>query len=165
MDKSTKKNIKELYNNVLWTHKIQERESDILHRKQITINIISIILLSLTSSGILSTIFVNQIILKVISAIISFISLTTSLLTISTNYDILSFQHKLSALDFLCLRDELKVFLSDIKIKRYSNDEILNKRDEFYKQYISLCKNSLSASKKAVKLASKDLKGILETDE
>lgn len=165
MDKTTLNNIRELYNNVVWTHKIQEKESDILHKKQIVFNILSIILLSLTSSGILSTIFINEIVLKIISAVISFISLTISIITLSTNYDVLASQHKASALDFLCLRNNLKVFLTDIKIERYSIEEILLKRDDFYNKYNTLCKNSLSASNKAVTLAQKDIEGELLQDE
>ncbi len=69
MDKTSLSNIRKLYNNVVWTHKIQEKESDILHKKQVIFNVLSIILLSLTSSGILSTIFINEIALKIISAI------------------------------------------------------------------------------------------------
>ena len=157
MDKTTLDNIKDLYKNVVWTHKIQEKESDIQHHKQVVYNIISIVLLSLTSSGVLSTIFINDIALKIVSAIISFISLTVSIITLSTNHDVLSDRHKRSALDFLCLRNELKIFLSDIKIKRYTDDEILSKRDVFFTEYNQLCKNSFSASKKAVLLAEKDL--------
>lgn len=165
MDKTSLSNIRELYNNVVWTHKIQEKESDILHKKQVIFNILSIILLSLTSSGILSTIFINEIALKIISAIISFVSLTISIITLSTNYDVLASQHKISALDFLCLRNDLKVFLTDIKIERYSIEELLLKRDDFYNKYNTLCKNSLSASNKAVTLAQKDIEGELLQDE
>ena len=165
MDKSTLENIKDLYKNVVWTHKIQEKESEILHNKQLAYNIISIIMLSITSSGILGTIFVDELIFRVISAIVSFISLIISIVTITNNYEVLSVQHKRSALDFLCLRNDLKVFLSDIEISRYTKKEILRKRDQLYDNYNALCKNSFSSSKKAVRLAEKELEGEFEKDE
>jgi len=165
MDKSTLDNIKDLYKNVVWTHKIQEKESDILHNKQLKYNIISIIMMSITSSGILGTIFIDGLVLRIASAIVSFVSLIISIITITNNYEVLSVQHKRSALDFLCLRNELKVFLSDVEIGRYSKKEILRKRDQLYDNYNALCKNSFSASKKAVSLAEKELEGELEKDE
>lgn len=165
MDKSTLENIKDLYKNVVWTHKIQEKESDILHKKQITYNTIAIILMSITSSGILGTIFIDGIVLRIVSAIVSFISLIISIITITNNYEVLSVQHKRSALDFLCLRNELKIFLSDIEICRYSKKEILKKRDQLYDNYNALCKNSFSSSKKAVIMAEKELEGEFKKDE
>ena len=55
--------------------------------------------------------------------------------------------------------------MKDIKIKRYTNEEILLKRDNFYNEYNALCKNSLSASNKAVSLAKKEIEGELLQDE
>ena len=66
--------------------------------------------------------------------------------------------HKLSALEFLQLKNETICVLSDIKLNKIELDEATKKRDEILLKYHNICKKSLSTCDRAVKKASKALK-------
>lgn len=112
---------------------------------------------ALTSSGIFAVIFVDETWLKIITAIVSAISLFIS--TYFKTYDLKSFQkeHKKSALAFLELREEFVSVLCDIKMNKYTEDELLKKRDDLIKKKIKIANNTLDASEKAVEQASEAL--------
>lgn len=59
---------------------------------------------------------------------------------------------------FLELREELISVLCDIKMNKYTEDELLKKRDDLIKKKIKIANNTLDASEEAVNQASKNLK-------
>ena len=61
-----------IFGRVMWSHKIQEKQCDIVNRKFMIINVVNIFCSALTSAGIVATIFHNPLWLKIVSAIVSF---------------------------------------------------------------------------------------------
>ena len=59
------------YASVVWTHKIQEKQSDIYFERFKKMETINILLASLTSAGIIAIIFTDPLWLKLVSAILS----------------------------------------------------------------------------------------------
>jgi 3-deoxy-D-manno-octulosonic-acid transferase len=117
-----------------------------------------ITLSAVTSSGICAVIFVDNIRLKIATAIISGISLFIS--TYYKSYDLKSLQkqHKKSAIELLELRENLVSALCDIKINKYDEEELVKKRDELIKRKIQIAKCTLDPDEKAVDEASNNLK-------
>lgn len=117
-----------------------------------------ILLSALTSSGIFAVIFVDNFWLKLVTAIVSAVSLFIS--TYFKTYDLKLLQktHKKSALELLKLREELVSVLCDIKIGEYSEDTLIKKRDELIERKLEIASRTVDATEKAVNDASKNLK-------
>lgn len=146
-----------LYASTVWTHKIQEKESDRLRNIDIFLKSCSIVLLALSASGIFSVVFLNSQVLAIITSIFTFLSLIVSIVSMSCDFKASSTKHKKSALEFLTLRNALEVCLTDINYGRFSSEEMLKKKDYFEKKYTECCQSSLSASNIAVSRARKAL--------
>ncbi|MCI7444841.1 MAG: hypothetical protein MSA78_00680 [Solobacterium sp.] len=63
--------VRESYCGVVWSHKIQEKQSDIYFERFKKMETINILLASLTSAGIIAIIFTDPLWLKLVSAILS----------------------------------------------------------------------------------------------
>ena len=66
--------VRDMLVRAVWTHKIQEKQADIYQKQYKMMETSSILCASLTSVGILSTIFTDQLWIKVLSAILSFVT-------------------------------------------------------------------------------------------
>lgn len=143
---------------MVWTHKIQEKQADIYLEKYNRLEFIRILLSALTSSGIFAVLFVDKFWLKLITAIVSAISLFISTYFKTYDLKLLQKEHKKSALSFLELREELVSVLCDIKMNKYTEEDLLKKRDNLIKKKIEIAKNTLDASVEAVNKASESLK-------
>ncbi|OSA79384.1 hypothetical protein B2H89_13035 [Clostridium botulinum] len=150
--------LRQVFASVVWTHKIQEKQADIYLRKYKFLEFIRITLSAITSSGIFAVIFVDNKWLKIITAIISGVSLFIT--TYYKSYDLKSLQkqHKKSAVELLELREDLVSVLCDIKVDKYNEDKLAEKRDEIIKRKIKIAKCTLDPVEKAVKEASDNLK-------
>lgn len=150
--------IRQLLGGVVWTHKIQEKQADIYLEKYNRFEIIRILLQVITTSGIISTIFVDYMVAKVISAVFSAISLYVT--TYLKSYDLkeLYRKHKETALMLLSLREEIISIICEIKLEKYTEDELIKKRDIVNIKYIEICNSALDVSKEAVDRASLALK-------
>lgn len=143
---------------MVWTHKIQEKQADIYLKKYNRLEFMRILSSALTSSGIFAVLFVNEFRLKLITAIVSAISLFISTYFKTYDLKLLQKEHKKSALLFLELREELVSVLCDIKMNKYIEEDLLKKRDDLINKKVEIANNTLDASEKAVKKASESLK-------
>ena len=71
-------NLRNTYGSVVWSHKIQEKQADISVKKYKVLEIVRIIASSLTSVGIISLLFSNELWIKIVSALLSFVSVAVS---------------------------------------------------------------------------------------
>ena len=83
-----------IFGRVMWSHKIQEKQCDIVNREFMIINVVNIFCSALTSAGIVATIFHKPLWLKIVSAIVSFVSTLCVLLIKNLNYSDRIVQHK-----------------------------------------------------------------------
>lgn len=150
--------LRQVFASVVWSHKIQEKQADIYLKKFNRLEFLRILLSAVTSSGIFAVVFVDNFCLKLVTAIVSAISLFIT--TYFKSYDLKSLQkqHKKSALEWLELRENIMTVLCDISLNKYDEDELIKKRDEFLKKKIEIAQETLDPEEKAVNQASKDLK-------
>lgn len=143
---------------MVWSHKIQEKQADIYLSRYNCLEFLRILLAALTSSGIFAVVFIDNFWLKLVTAIVSAISLFIT--TYFKSYDLknLQKQHKKSALEWLELREDIMTVLCDISLNKYDEADLVTKRDGFIKRKIEIAKSSLDCQNKAVKGASDDLK-------
>lgn len=154
----TESEIRQIFASVVWTHKIQEKQADIYLEKYNNLKNSKIILSAITTSGICSVVFIDKYWLKIITAIISVISLAINAYFKEYDLKALQKQHKKSALQLYELRNNIISVLCDIKLGMYDEKSLLTKRDDILERMNNIVSNSLDASSKAVDNASENLK-------
>ncbi|QOY52731.1 SLATT domain-containing protein [Candidatus Sulfurimonas baltica] len=150
--------IRELFGRTVWTHKTQEKCADILNARNHTIKIIQIVLSALTTTGILITVFGDNDVVGIISAIIS-----TTLLILTTyikNYNLgqIAQKHSDAAIKLWNIREKYLSLLTDIKINAMTEAQIREQRDILQKELFTVYKGAERTINKAYDEASKALK-------
>lgn len=117
MSKKQKKLHEELKNfivNVGWTHKIHIVRSDEYSKYSFTFKIVRVIIAGLTSSGLIGILFNQEsFMLKLITAIFSFMTFAMNGLDKAVDFDKLSLKEKMDANNFWELRIEAESLLHD----------------------------------------------------
>lgn len=88
-------NVRHSYMSVVWSHKIQEKQADILATKYRKLEIVRVVCTSLTSAGLVSLIFTDGLLVKIIATILSCISTIISILFQSFNTQASIISHKM----------------------------------------------------------------------
>lgn len=153
-----KNSINQLYNSVIWTHKIQRSYLEKLEIKRKTFEIVKIIIVSLSVlSTSLFAIYSNQV-GTIVSAVFVFISTVVSeiLDKIETKENIKLFKQSSEKLYEL----KLSLILLSDEIKNYSiTEEAIKNKLEFYQYIFNTCVSGLpEVPNKTIKKATKKLK-------
>ena len=110
------------------------------------------------SVGLISLIFIDEFCLKIISAIVSFISTSISMFFKSFEIQSNISNHKKIAVDLLIIRDKLKLLLVEINLNNINIEDIYYKYEELQNQLGTVYKEAPNTTDKAVDRASKALK-------
>lgn len=131
--------IRRIYSSAVWSHKIQEKQSDIYNEKYAILENINIIVASITSCGIFSTIFYDNIWTKIIAAILSFITIIINTYFKSFDINEKAKQNKKYANKFLVIRNKLlhlicEIHMGNTEISKISKEytDILSELNELY---------------------------------
>lgn len=116
--------VRSTFGRVMWSHKIQEKQADILYSQAFWITAFNIILASSTSAGIVSIIFLDKYWMKIASAAVSFLS--TALVALSKQLDLAERvkEHKKAATDYLSVKDQLQILLMKIHLRQDSFNDL-----------------------------------------
>lgn len=123
-------NVRNTFIRVVWTHKIQEKQADIYFERYKMMEHTKIICATITSVGIISTIFSDELIIKIMTALLSFVVATVSALFSSFDYQNLINRHKKTANELLVKRDRIQDLLLKINIKNYSIEDLMNEYEK-----------------------------------
>lgn len=143
--------VRNTFGSVVWSHKIQEKQADIYFSQYKCMETIKIATASLTSVGIVSLIFTDQMWLKVLSALISFVSVFVSAFFKSFDLQTLVSAHKNSAQKLLKIRDELKLLLMLIHLKQKTINELADMYQDIVEKLDVLYAEAPRTTDKAVK--------------
>ncbi|MBS3199859.1 SLATT domain-containing protein [Turicibacter sp. MMM721] len=143
---------------VVWTHKIQAQQGDIYLWRKNMCELIQIIASVLSTSGIITAVFWDETCVKILSALASGVSLFITAYCKQYDLGTLHKKHKEVELEWLELREDFVSILCDIRMERYTYEELLSKRDELLNRKLELSKRTPDASKEAVDQASQCLK-------
>ena len=149
--------IRELYARTVWTHKTQEKCSDILRKRNHNIKTIQIVLSALTTTGILITIFGEN---KIIGIISAFFSATLfALNAYLQKYDLgeIAQKHSESAADIWNVREDYLSLLTDLKSEDFNVIKIRKRRDNLKNELYNIYKGSPRTLSKAYKKATEAL--------
>jgi hypothetical protein len=150
--------IRELYGRVVWTHKTQEKCADIVWKRHMQIKVTQIVLSALTTTGIFVTIFGDNQLVGILTAVIS--TLLFGLNTYTKDYDLgeISQKHATAATELWNIREDYLSLLTDIETNSLSIDEIKKKRDCFQELLFNTYKGAPRTLNAAYKQATKGLK-------
>lgn len=150
--------VRQNFASVVWTHKIQEKQADIYGENYSGLESINILAASLTSCGIVSTIFSDNLVAKIIAALLSFVTL--SITTYFKSFDIKNMekQCKDTANHLVLVRNDLLHIIAEIHMKSRSVDEINQDYIQIMKRLNKIYVEAPSTTKKAVERAAEALK-------
>ena len=109
---------------VVWSHKIQEKQADIYRDKHKRLETMRITASGITSVGIASLIFINEMWIKIISAAVSLIVIVISAYFKSFNMQEMYAFHKKAANSLLIIRDKYQHLLMEIHIGNKGYNEL-----------------------------------------
>lgn len=151
--------VRQSYASVVWTHKIQEKQADIYRENYKKLEISNILVASGTSCGIVSTIFCDNVIAKIISAGLSFISLVITAYFKSFDIKGMEHQNKEYANKLLIIRNRLLHIIGDIHMQKRNVDEInvdyikvIDALNELYMEAPSTTQEAVNAASEALKV-------------
>lgn len=110
--------VRNTFGSVVWSHKIQEKQADIYSNQYRLMETAKITAASLTSVGIVSLIFTDHMWLKLISALVSFVSVFISAFFKSFDLQTMVLSNKSTAQKLLTVREELKLLLLQIHLQQ-----------------------------------------------
>ena len=150
-------NVRHTFMSVVWSHKIQEKQADILTRRYKNLEILRIACSAITSAGLISLIFTEQFLIKIVATIISFISTLISMFYQSFEIQKSITNHKNSATELLIIRNKLQLLLVEIKLRNKSEIEIVELYRQLVDKLADVYKTAPNTTDKAVKLAANAL--------
>lgn len=156
MDKSysiLESSVRETLASVVWSHKIQEKQADICSNQFKVMETAKIVSASMTSVGIVSLIFTDQLWLKIVSALLSFISVFVSAFFKSFDLQTMVSQHKAAANNLLAIRDELKLIILQIHLEKDEPTALYEKYEDTVHQLDKVYADAPNTSDKAVAMA------------
>jgi hypothetical protein len=150
--------LRELYGRTVWTHKTQEKCADILRARNHNMKILQIILSALTTTGILITVFGENKIVGIASAILSAILFTLN--AYFQKYDLgeIAQKHSESASDIWNIREQYLSLLTDLNSGILNLEQVSEKRDELQNDLFNVYKGAPRTLSKAYKKATEALK-------
>lgn len=145
--------VRDTYISVVWSHKIQEKQSDIYAELFKIMGFINIVAASITSVGITAIIFTDPLWLKAISAVISFATICTTLYIKYFDLEKRSTSHKVTANKLNAVRDQYKVLLTQIRLQNDSVENLFLKYKKLLRKTLAIYRDAPSTTDKAVNRA------------
>ena len=145
--------IRKTFASVVWSHKIQEKQSDLHYGKYKFFETLNIIITTLTSVGVFSSLINNSYILKLISTILAFSSLFITLYFYSFDLNNRWKYNKDTANKLLKIRNKLELLLVYLKIEIISLEDIKNEYESISDTLYEIYDSAPQTTNKAVKLA------------
>jgi hypothetical protein len=149
--------VRQNYGGVVRAHKIQEIQADLYARRYKWLEAINILLAAATSCGIITTIFMDEYIARLVAALLSVGTLFVTVSSKGVDLKSMEQRHRTAAGSFSVIRNQLLHIIARI----HMGDELHSITDEYNRILDDLSKLSIgapSASRKAVAKAEKALK-------
>lgn len=145
--------VRQHFVSVVWTHKIQEKQSDIYHEKYNKIEFANIFFSALSASGILAAVFHDVAWIKILTACISFASLFCAAYLKSFNLKEKEIINKNYANKFAIIRNKLVHVIAEIRKKNKDVEEITSDYETILAEINDLFVNAPMTTSKAVNKA------------
>ncbi len=150
--------VRDMFVRVVWSHKIQEKQADIYQQQYKCMETLNIVCASLTSVGILSIIFADKLWVKIVSAVLSFVTVFIGGYFKSFEPNTLTKAHKETANKLLIVRNKTMSLLTSIKLAKIPVAELEDRYRKLMDEANEIYKDAPQTTEKSVNLAEIDLK-------
>lgn len=150
--------VRQNYASVVWTHKIQEKQSDIYEEKYRRIECANIFAAALTSCGVFSTFYQDYWLIKVGTIILSFTTVFIASYLKSFDLKSMGKENKEYANKFLVIRNKLLCIIAEIHLMKKTVEEIQEQFETVLNELNECYVNAPTTTDKAVSKASDALK-------
>jgi hypothetical protein len=150
--------IRESFGRVVYSHKTYEKEVEIQESSSRRLKIANLVILSIGSTGLVSTLISNNQCVLIIGSFFTFFGLALAIFQMSFNPEEKAFKYKQTAHQLWQVREEYSCLIADIMNEKITVEEAMKKRDQLICDLDLIYKNSLSTSSDAFKKASLALK-------
>lgn len=151
--------IRQEFANVVWSHKIQTKQSDLNRGKYSWLKWIDIITAGITSAGLIAVLIVDAQWAKISAAVCSFISFCVTTFLQTFNLQTMAEQNEKAANDLWVIRERLIVLLTKIKTDSFTFDQAMNEYETILGNLGEVYKEAPETTPKAVKKAREALFG------
>lgn len=150
--------IREVYGRVAWTHKTLEKDREILSGRAMRNRWANIIILSITATGVLTSIPLDALWLKIGTAITALISTGYAIYDLSFPVDIEILQYRIAAKKLLIERDKLLLLIEKAMATNVNLDEIRAELTRVIERTGEIYSSSPDTTSKGHSLATQGLK-------
>jgi hypothetical protein len=134
--------IRECFGRVVYTHKTHEKMGDRCGRTLRQFKIAQIVLTAVTASGAFTVIFLDEAALKIATAVASIASLIISGYMKGFDPGGTSQKHRDAAASLWPVREAYLSLLTDLRMKRISDDEAVKRRDDLQAKLATIYKGA-----------------------
>lgn len=145
------------YARAVWSHKIQEKQSDKYNRSYFEFSCFLIILNSMVTIGLIPELFDDVPEMRMVTLFVSFATLAITAYLNLFNFSKMAAANKKSANDWLEIREQLLLLLINIRLKNKSFDDLLNTYERLLMQIRQICSSAADTTNAAVIEAEKAL--------
>lgn len=150
--------VRQRFASIVWTHKIHEKQADIIYRKYQIIMTANIVMTAFTTCGILALFKTNDCIVKSLTCLLSFITTLTSAYIKHFDSLIDYKTYKKSANEFLVIRNRLEKLIAEFYNPETNYETLKDKFDEIDLKLEELFLKAPITDNNAIKMANKGLK-------
>ncbi len=147
------------YARAVWSHKIQEKQSDKYNKSYFNFSCLLIILNSAVTIGLVPELFDDMPCVRMLTLFVSFFTLVVTAYLNLFNFPKMASANKKSANDWLEIREQLLLLLINIRLKNKSFDDLLHTYEQLLMQIRQVCSSAADTTSAAVVKAEKALNG------
>ena len=152
--------IRECFARVVYSHKTHEKQADICSGNLAWYKIAQIVLAALTTSGTLAVLFADQFWLKLVTALVSLISLFVSGYMKGFDPGAAAQKHRDTAADLWAIRESYLSLLTDLSTGAVSEERARERRDTLQDALAAIYKSAPGTTPKAYGKAQEGLKKL-----
>lgn len=152
--------IRECFARVVYSHKTHEKQGDICATTLTRFKIAQIILAAITTSGTLAILFTDQFVLKLITALVSLVSLCVSGYMKGFDPGAAAQKHRDTAADLWAIRESYLSLLTDLVGGSIKDDVARERRDMLQNSLAAIYKSAPGTTPKAYGRAQKGLQEL-----
>jgi hypothetical protein len=149
--------IRECFGRVVYSHKTHEKQGDICSATLRRFKIAQIVLAALTTSGTLTIVFTDSFSLKLMTALVSLITLIVSSYMKGFDPGATAQKHRDTAADIWAIRESYLSLLTDISDGSISEEVARERRDNLQNALAAIYKSAPGTTPRAYTLAQKGL--------
>ena len=150
--------IRESFGRVVYSHKTYEKEFEIQGRYAGWLKVANVVILSIGSTGLVSTLINDSHDLLIFGSVFTFLGLALAIFQASFNPEEKAYKFKQTAHQLWQVREKYTCLIADIMNAKVPEGEIIKKRDQLLCDLDLIYKNALPTTSKAYGMASKALK-------